>query len=85
MRRSRQVVLGALIAAGLCLGVCMPSLAEGVPDEAKIAGRTVQSFPPADEDYFRGMDNGLELSADEIKGRNMWLLWTGGNDRFWDR
>ena len=21
---------------------------------------------------------------DEIKGRNMWIVWTGGNDRFWD-
>ena len=25
------------------------------------------------------------LTPDEIKGRNMWLVWTGGNDRFWDR
>ena len=24
------------------------------------------------------------LSTAEIKGRNMWLVWTGGNDRFWD-
>ena len=23
-------------------------------------------------------------SPDEIKGRNMWMVWTGGNDRFWD-
>ena len=21
---------------------------------------------------------------EEIKGRNMWIVWTGGNDRFWD-
>ena len=31
------------------------------------------------------MDNGLALTPDEVKGRNMWLVWTGGNDRFWDR
>jgi len=31
------------------------------------------------------MDNGIALSNDEVQGRNMWLLWTGGNDRFWDR
>jgi len=31
------------------------------------------------------MDNGLALTPDEIKGRNMWLVWTGGDDRFWDR
>ncbi|MGD9512406.1 MAG: cytochrome c, partial [Geminicoccaceae bacterium] len=30
-------------------------------------------------------DTGLERSADELTGRNMWLLWTGGNDRFRDR
>ncbi len=27
---------------------------------------------------------GSRLTADEIKGRNMWLVWTGGNDRLWD-
>ena len=30
------------------------------------------------------MDGGVALTPDEIKGRNMWLVWTGGNDRFWD-
>ena len=30
------------------------------------------------------MDGGVALTADEIKGRNMWMVWTGGNDRFWD-
>ena len=24
------------------------------------------------------------LTPDEVKGRNMWLIWTGGNDRLWD-
>ena len=48
------------------------------------AGRTAESFPPADEDYFHDMDGGIALSPDEVKGRNMWLVWSGGNDRFWD-
>ena len=26
----------------------------------------------------------LPLTPDEIKGRNNWIVWTGGNDRFWD-
>ena len=30
------------------------------------------------------MDNGVALTPDEVKGRNMWLVWTGGDDRFWD-
>jgi hypothetical protein len=25
------------------------------------------------------------MSAEEVQGRNMWILWTGGNDRFWDK
>jgi cytochrome c2 len=54
-------------------------------DEARQAGRSAQSFPPADEDYFHDMDGGLALSPDEVKGRNMWLVWTGGNDRLWDK
>ena len=48
------------------------------------AGRTASSFPAADEDYFHDMDGGLPLTSDQIQGRNMWLVWTGGNDRLWD-
>jgi hypothetical protein len=55
------------------------------PDEAKRAGREVTSFPQADEDYFHDLDNGVALTPDEILGRNMWMLWSGGNDRFWDK
>jgi hypothetical protein len=54
-------------------------------DEAKRANRDVSSFPQAKQDYFRDMDNGVSLSDEEVQGRNMWLLWTGGNDRFWDK
>src|SRR6185312_2373345 len=25
------------------------------------------------------------LTPDEVKGRNTWIVWTGGNDRFWDK
>ncbi len=71
-----------------CVGLNLklqPALAAPGPlDEAKLAGRDAASFPPADEDYFKGMDNGVALTPDEVKGRNMWLVWTGGNDRFWD-
>ena len=38
----------------------------------------------AGPDLFREMDGGLHLTADEIKGRNAWHLWTAGNDSFWD-
>src|SRR6266446_7067461 len=55
-----------------------------VLDEAMRAGRSADSFHAADDDYFHDMDDGIALTPDEIKGRNMWLVWTGGNDRFWD-
>src|SRR4029453_16985180 len=55
-----------------------------VLDEASRAGRSAESFPAAGEDYFRAMDGGVALTPDEVKGRNTWIVWTGGNDRFWD-
>lgn len=72
----------------LCLATfvaCKKEAQSGhVQDEALRAGRSAASFPAADEDYFHDMDGGLPLTADEIKGRNTWIIWTGGNDRFWD-
>src|SRR5215475_12934956 len=56
-----------------------------VQDEALRAGRTAASFPAADEDYFRDMDGGLPLTPEEVRGRNTWIVWTGGNDRLWDK
>ena len=77
-----------LLSIGLVLssaGVAKEACAQAVVDEARQAGRAAQAFPAADEDYFRAMDGGVTLTADEVKGRNMWLVWTGGNDRLWDR
>jgi hypothetical protein len=55
-----------------------------VMDEARSMGRAADSFPAADEDYFHDMDRGVQLTVNETKGRNTWIVWTGGNDRFWD-
>lgn len=55
-----------------------------VVDEAMAAGKTADDFPTATADVFKGMDGGIELTPEEIKGRNTWMLWTGGNERFWD-
>ena len=41
-------------------------------------------FPQASIDYFAGMDGGVALSPDAVRGRNTWLMWTGGNQAFWD-
>lgn len=56
-----------------------------VLDEARVANRAPSSFPAADEDYFHDMDGAITLTTDEVKGRNTWIVWTGGNDRFWDK
>ncbi|HEX8163973.1 MAG TPA: hypothetical protein VF538_19035 [Pyrinomonadaceae bacterium] len=56
-----------------------------VLDEARGAGRTPASLQAADEDYFHDMDGGVPLTPNEVKGRNTWIVWTGGNDRFWDK
>src|SRR6202521_4395401 len=84
-RRSRGPRLSLAICL-LFLIVCLASsaLAQAVIDEARQVGRSTQSFPAADEDYFRAMDGGIALTPDEVKGRNMWLVWTGGDDRLWD-
>ena len=82
------VVAGVAVAATLLTGGGGGGPKPGqVKDEAMLAGRDLKSFPAADEDYFANMDGGykgVKLSADEVKGRNNWIVWTGGNDRLWD-
>ena len=51
-------------------------------------------YPPAAFDYFTDMDaigvsdqvgaQNLRLNAEEVKGRNAWVLWAAGNEAFWD-
>src|ERR1700722_11189617 len=55
-----------------------------IRDEAMRAGRDAASFPAAADDYFHDMDGGVALTTQEVAGRNTWLVWSGGNDRFWD-
>jgi hypothetical protein len=80
-RHTAVLSLSLLLAASCATPLPEPGQ---VLDEARAANRPAQSFPAADEDYFRAMDGGVALTQDEIKGRNTWIVWTGGNDRFWD-
>src|SRR5450755_2410731 len=86
---SRILAVHALtIVATLLVAVSLPGCKKGEPgkvyDEARLAGRPASSFPAADEDYFHDMDGGVTLTSDEVKGRNTWIVWTAGNDKFWD-
>jgi hypothetical protein len=63
----------------------------GVSDEA-----AEERYPMATRDFFAGMDGTADLTspdeyparitltAEEVKGRNAWMMWTGGNEAFWD-
>jgi hypothetical protein len=77
---ARYFTIGSLMTS-LLLAAC-----GDVKDEAAVAGRKASSFPAASEDYFKGMDDDdrVALTSEEVKGRNTWMVWTGGNDRFWD-
>lgn len=90
----RRFVIGlAAVAAILTLAGCGKEPEPGtVLDEAMANGRDADSFPAANEDYFADMDGGYKRASDqsvvltenEVKGRNNWIVWSGGNDRFWD-
>lgn len=54
------------------------------PDEARRAGKQAADLVAATVDYCAGMDGEIQLTQEEIIGRNSWMLWTGGNERFWN-
>ena len=89
-RNSRERIGMLLLLCSMILSSCgkLEPRPGQVFDEARSAARGVSSFPAADEDYFREMDQNnksiVVLTLDEVKGRNTWIVWTGGNDRFWD-
>src|SRR5438876_1090237 len=56
-----------------------------IEDEAKKCGLSRTDFPQITADIFKPMDGGIELSPEEVRGRNTWNLWSAGNQRFWDR
>jgi hypothetical protein len=51
-------------------------------------------YRPAYRDYFEDMDavgrtdqrgpTKVELDAEQVIGRNAWVMWTGGNEAWWD-
>ncbi|MEA3211382.1 MAG: hypothetical protein QOE70_4439 [Chthoniobacter sp.] len=53
--------------------------------EDKADGRPPEAFADLATDVFPGMDGGVKLTEDEVKGRNTWNLWCGGDEQFWDK
>lgn len=85
LRTGGPLAAVALLSLVTVLEGCSGSKIGEVLDEARTVDRTPESFPAAEEDYFRDMDGGIPLSAAEVKGRNTWIVWTGGNDRMWEK
>ena len=92
-RKLKYLVILLLIGVAIAAFVFYSTRPKGpkpgtVLDEARRANRPASDFKAADEDYFHDMDqdkNGVvTLTAEEVKGRNSWVVWTGGNDRLWD-
>jgi len=73
----------ALVTAFFTAAGCHPPRGDAPLDRAE--GRTPADFPELADDVFQPMDGGLALAPDEIKGRNTWNLWCGGDEQFWER
>jgi len=69
----------------MCALLAFGSCEKGEPvDEAQAAGKTTDDFPQITADVFKPMDGGINLSPEEIMGRNAWNLWSAGNEHFWN-
>ena len=75
------------LAASLALLVAVSCQRDSGPpaeDRPHHDGLKPERFAEAAVDAFRGMDGGVVLDSDQVKGRNTWMLWSGGNGEFWD-
>jgi hypothetical protein len=79
MKRAYLKPVFGFATLSLVLSGCGPA-----QDEAMRAGKTTEDFPESAADYFAAMDGGDQFTEDEIKGRNTWMVWTGGNEAFWN-
>jgi hypothetical protein len=78
------IVLLLLLAAGCTKKQPEPGTVKDEAMQVGITSFTAAGLDPAGHDYFHDMDGGVQLSPGEVEGRNTWIVWTGGNDRFWD-
>src|SRR5436190_23233981 len=81
--RLTHLFSGAVLLLAAALGGCKTQPTVSLTDDG--GGRKPEDFPELALDVFPKMDGGVQLNADEIKGRNTWNLWTGGDEQFWER
>jgi hypothetical protein len=82
--KSCRIVTAGSCALILCVAIGACKKNEPV-DEATVASLTTSDFPQITADIFKPMDGGIDLSPEEIMGRNSWNLWSGGNQHFWNQ
>jgi len=81
LKRFTAIVLIVLLAVILAIR----EWRRPTPDDAKLSGKTAADYPQTATRAFDAMDGGFHLTDDQVKGRNTWLFWTGGEQVFWDR
>lgn len=86
-----------MLSTVLCWTVLTSCSRKAKPTDASLVddggGRKPEDFPELAVDVFKPLDASIikavngstELTPDEIKGRNTWNLWCGGDEQFWDR
>jgi len=83
MKTKLLSVLALACAMAVLLAVSCTTTKVSLVDNG--GGRNPADFPELAVDVFKPMDGGITLSGDEIKGRNTWDLWCGGDEQFWNR
>ncbi len=83
MKYDPRRMFAAACALGALLGTGCPKDTSLPTDDA--GGRKPADFPELAENVFPQMDAGTQLGPDEVKGRNTWDLWCGGDEQFWNR
>lgn len=79
-RRRRTIVLLRFAGAAALVALA----AAGGLRLTQTAAPPAPAFPQAARDYFTDMDDGMPLTPAQIRGRDTWLMWSAGNDAFWD-
>ena len=87
--RGRKIAVAVLVVvvAGLLVAwLCHWRRPQPAQDEAMAAGIPVRFFHQAagEPDHFRDMDGAAAFTPAEVRGRNTWMVWTGGDEAFWD-
>lgn len=76
--------LAIVVLAAIITGIWWLWPEKAIKDDAMLLGLTLDDFPEIEADVLEGMDKGIILTPDAIKGRNTWVLWTGGSQVFID-